>query len=222
MFPKEHGAYGQLGFPLVTSLVVVGPAYPSLLVAVATIALFLAHEPMLVLLGHRGVRARRADAHRAWWWLTGALIVGTASAILALDATAPALRWTFLVPAVPAAWLAYAAIHGREKTSLGEAGAALAFATAAFPMCAAADRAAIGAAIAVAFALLFVLATLAVRVIVLRTRAGGNHPAVRRTRAATVAIASLGALAALFGASDGVVNWVTIAAVVPGVFFVGA
>jgi len=35
MFPKEHGAYGQLGFPLVTSLIVAGPAYASLLVAIA-------------------------------------------------------------------------------------------------------------------------------------------------------------------------------------------
>jgi hypothetical protein len=222
MFPKEHGAYGQLGFPLVTSLIVAGPAYASLLVAIAAIAFFLAHEPMLVLLGHRGVRARTADAHRAWWWLTGALIAGTASAILALDATAPALRWTFLVPALPAAWVSYAAIHGREKTSLGETGAAMAFAMAAVPVCAGADRTAIGAAIAVAFALLFVLATLAVRVIVLRTRGGGNRAAVRRTRAATAAIAAVGTSAALLGASDGVVTWLTIAAIVPGIFFVGA
>lgn len=176
MLPKEHGAYGQLGFPLVTSLIVAGPAYASVLVAAAAVALFLAHEPMLVLLGYRGVRARTTDAPRAWWWLTGALVAGTATAILALDATPAGLRWTFLVPALPAAWVAYAAIHGHEKTSLGESGAAVAFAAAALPLCAGAGRADIGAAIAVAFALLFVLATLAVRVIVLRTRAGVITP----------------------------------------------
>ena len=222
MLPKEHGAYGQLGFPLVTALIVVGPAYASVLVAAAALALFLAHEPMLVLLGYRGGRARTTDAPRAWWWLTGALVAGTATAILALDATPAGLRWTFLVPALPAAWVAYAAIHGHEKTSLGESGAAVAFAAAALPLCAGAGRADIGAAIAVAFALLFVLATLAVRVIVLRTRAGGDHSAVRRTRAATAAIAGFGTLAALLGVSDGLVTWLTIAAIVPGIFFVAA
>src|SRR6187397_412589 len=124
MLPKEHGAYGQLAFPLLTSLIVVGPAYASLWLATAMIGLFLAHEPVLVLLGHRGPRARAAGAQRAWWWLKGTLIVAVAGAILALDATPPNLRWTFLVPALPAAWVAYAAVNGREKTSLGETGAA--------------------------------------------------------------------------------------------------
>lgn len=222
MFPKEHGAYGQLGFPLVTSLIVAGPATASLLVAIAAVAFFLAHEPMLVLLGHRGVRARTVEAHRAGWWLIGTLIAGTATGLLALDATHPALRWTFLVPALPGAWVAYAAIRGCEKTSLGETSAAIAFALVAVPIGAAADRVAVGAAIGVAFALLFALATLAVRVIVLRTRGGGNQLAVRQTRAATAAIAGVGVLVALLGASDGVVTWFTIAAIVPGIFFVAA
>jgi hypothetical protein len=220
MLPREHGAYGQLAFPLLTSMIVAGTAYPSLCLAISVTALFLAHQPLLVLLGHRGARARAADAHRAWWWLTGTLIVATATAILAVDATAASLRWTFLVPALPAAWVAYAALRGRERTLLGESGAALAFAAAAVPMCAAAGRPATGAAIALAFALLFVLATLAVRIIILRTRGGGNQKAVRRTRAATVASASVGAVIALVAASDGIVAWGAVAAIVPGALIV--
>jgi len=222
MLPKEHGAYGQLAFPLVTSLAVVGASRASLLTAVSVVALFLAHEPMLVLLGHRGARVRTADAHRAWWWLTAALMAGTVSAILALDATAPALRWTFLVPMIPAIWVARAVTTGREKTSLGETAAATAFAAAALPICAGAGREGIGAAIALAFGLLFVLATLAVRVIVLRTRGGGNPHAVRRTRAAVFAIAGLGACVALVAASDGVVTPAAVSATLPGVLFVTA
>jgi hypothetical protein len=154
--------------------------------------------------------------------LKGALIVGTACAIIAMDGTAPDLRWTFLVPLVPGGWLLYAAIHGREKTSLGETGAAVAFAASALPICAAAGRPAIGAAIAVAFALLFVLSTLAVRVIVLRTRRGGDPHAAARTRAATFAIAAVGTLVAITAASDGFVPWAAVAATIPGMAFVSA
>ena len=44
MLPKEHGAYGQLVFPLLTSLVVVGPAYASLCLATATISVPFSHH----------------------------------------------------------------------------------------------------------------------------------------------------------------------------------
>jgi hypothetical protein len=222
MLPREHGAYGQLAFPLVTSLVVAGPASPSLLTAAAVVALFLAHEPMLVLLGHRGARVRAAEQQRAWWWLTAMLMSATAAGILALDAAPASLRWTFLLPLVPAAWVAYAAIHGREKTTAGETAAAVAFAAAAVPICASAGSPGPGVAIALAFALLFVTATLAVRVIVLRTRRGSDSRAVRRTRAAAFALAGTGALLALAGASDGLVTWAAVAAILPGVLFVSS
>src|SRR5512138_1977206 len=63
LFPREHGAYGQLTFPLVTSLAVAGVSAPALLLALSVIAGFLAHEPLLVVLGRRGARAQRQQ-HR--------------------------------------------------------------------------------------------------------------------------------------------------------------
>lgn len=222
MLPKEHGAYGQISFPLVTSLAVAGLSWPSVFTAVAVIAMFLAHEPLLVLLGHRGRRSRSADSARAWWWLKGALVAGTASAIVAVDSMPAELRWTFLVPAVPAVWLFYAAIYGREKTSIGETAAAIAFAASALPICAGAGRPDIGIAIAVAFALLFVLATLAVRVIVLRTRGGGDPRAAARMRGITFTLAAVGTVIALTGATDGLFSWGLVAAIVPGIAFVSA
>ena len=58
--PKEHGAYAILGIPIVTALLVAGPQVAGVCVAIAAVAGFLAHEPMLVAVGHRGARAQRA------------------------------------------------------------------------------------------------------------------------------------------------------------------
>ena len=59
LVPREHGAYGQLAFPLITSFLVAGVSTVSLLIAASVVAGFLAHEPLLVLVGRRGARAQR-------------------------------------------------------------------------------------------------------------------------------------------------------------------
>ncbi|SMP59860.1 YwiC-like protein [Neorhodopirellula lusitana] len=58
--PKEHGAYAILGIPITTALILTGPTVAGACVAVAAVTGFLAHEPLLVSLGHRGSRAQRA------------------------------------------------------------------------------------------------------------------------------------------------------------------
>jgi hypothetical protein len=68
MLPKEHGAYGQMAMPLVTSLVVAGASAPGLLLATAVVIAFLMHEPLVVLLGRRGGRAKREAGGRAGRW----------------------------------------------------------------------------------------------------------------------------------------------------------
>jgi uncharacterized membrane protein YdjX (TVP38/TMEM64 family) len=45
MWPKEHGAYGQLAFPLVTAFAVAGIPPAAALTALAAVAAFVAHEP---------------------------------------------------------------------------------------------------------------------------------------------------------------------------------
>lgn len=52
--PKEHGAYAILAIPLVTGLVAAGPTLVGGCIAAAAFTGFLAHEPLLVTLGHRG------------------------------------------------------------------------------------------------------------------------------------------------------------------------
>ena len=65
LWPREHGAYFQLLVPLVTSLVLVPITPAAGLLAVAACCGFLANEPLLVVLGHRGRRLREQDGSRA-------------------------------------------------------------------------------------------------------------------------------------------------------------
>ena len=222
MLPKEHGAYGQLGFPLLTSFAVAGATRPSLFAAGAAIGFFLAHEPLLVLLGQRGHRVRDAELRRAHWSLLATLGVATTLGLLAIDATAPAARWAFFVPIPALAALLYLTSTRREKTSAGESIIAMAFAATAIPVCAAAGSAAVGVAIAIAFALLFVDFTLAVRVIVLATRGGGNVRAVSVTRWTAFAVTLIGMVLAGAAARNGWLGWGAVAAIVPGIVFASA
>src|SRR5688572_12248058 len=50
MLPREHGAYGQVAFPILTAFLVSDITVAGLLIAAAVVAGFLAHEPAAVLL----------------------------------------------------------------------------------------------------------------------------------------------------------------------------
>ena len=75
MLPHEHGAWGQLAMPLLTALAIGRPTVAALLLTAAVVLAFVAHEPLLVLLGQRGRRAIQEDGARARRWLaaTGGL-----------------------------------------------------------------------------------------------------------------------------------------------------
>lgn len=157
LLPKQHGAYGQITFPLLTAFAVASVSSGGLLIAAPVIAGFLAHEPAAILLGRRGARARRELRRRALRWLGCCLAIGGpagAAALLLIDATA---RWSIVLPVAPALWLGVATARGKEKSWHGEAAAALAFSGAAMPVAMAAGAPAeAAAAVAIPFALLFV------------------------------------------------------------------
>src|SRR5262245_24372432 len=134
MLPREHGAYGQLLLPLATALAISDLHVSALLTAAAAVAAFIAHEPMLVLLGGRGARARREQRRPAIAWL---FVSGTTAIVAGLAAVAAApsyLRWLFVVPLAPATVLAGLVLAGREKTTLGEVTSAIAFASISIPI----------------------------------------------------------------------------------------
>jgi hypothetical protein len=155
-----------------------------------------------VLVGSRGTCARRERRREAVLWLGACLVIGAAAGAWAWLSLASAARWALLVPLVPALLLAVATWRGREKSAGGEVAAAVAFSGAAVPVALAAGAPVQTAvAVAIPFALLFVTTTMAVRVVILRVRRGGDLKAARATRRAALALAAsamvaLGALTA--------------------------
>jgi hypothetical protein len=191
LWPREHGAYGQLALPLISSFAVAGVSPAGLAIATAMIAGFAAHEPAVVLLGLRGARVNRNLRRDAQRWFGGSVAVGVFSAIAALLTMPLGGLWSLLVPTVPASLLAMATISGREKSWYGEIAGALAFSGVAVPIALAAGRPpVVGATVTVPFALLFVAGTLSVRVVILRVRGGGDPRAAARTRRAILALAA--------------------------------
>lgn len=190
--PKEHGAYGQVTLPLVAAFGVAGISTAGVLMSVAVVAGFLAHEPAAIALGQRGARVKRQLDASAKAWLGWCLTIGIAAGLGAFTRLDHVARWSLAVPMIPAALLIVAMVNGREKSWFGEAAAALAFAGMSVPVAMAAGATmAMGLAIAIPFALLFTTTTLAVRVVILRVRAGGDRRAAAATRSATLIVAAL-------------------------------
>lgn len=217
MLPREHGAYSQMALPLVTSFVVAGATPPAALTGLAVFLGFLAHEPLMVLLGRRGARARHDSAGRA-----RALVAATGAAALAAGLTAVVLapagvRWSFGLPLVPALVVAGGLFSRQEKSAPAEVAVALAFSLAAVPTSLAAGASTSTAvSLGVVFALVFVAGVLAVRVVILRVRGGGRPRAVRATRALLLALGGGAAVVLAVTAARGVLPWTPLLATAPG------
>jgi hypothetical protein len=206
-----------LAFPILTALGLVGLAPSAVLIAVASTAAFLAHEPLLVLMGRRGPRARREDGLIATRWLVACSGVALLAGLWSILLTPPSAQWAFLVPAVPLAALVWALFAHREKTAMGESSVALTFASLACPMCLSAGApVAIGFAVALAFGGLFLASTLAVRVVILSVRGGGDPVAVGTAR--RLCFTAIAAWCVVLVAAGGrLLPWATLVAIVPGV-----
>jgi hypothetical protein len=194
-----------------------------LLIAAAVLAGFLAHEPALVLIGARGPRAKRDLRQRAIRWLGCTLAVGVAAAVGVVLTSDAALRWSMIVPIAPAILLASLAVRGREKSWPGEVAAALAFSGVAVPVTLAAGASLdTAAAVAIPFALLFVASTLAVRVVILQVRGGGDRQAAMATRRGALSVAAGGAAALALLAATGLLAASALAAAAPGLLIAAA
>jgi len=164
LIPHEHGAYGQLAFPMLAALAVGHPAPAAGLLVVGCLAAFIATEPVLVLLGQRGPRAAReqaADARTTLVWTAGVALVAGVAAVLMMPTSH---RWTVAVPAV-LALVAIPLIAFRvQKSVAGELHIATMLSTCAVPVGVAAGVSPLDAAlVAAVFAMGFCGATLGVR-----------------------------------------------------------
>ena len=220
MLPKEHGAYGQLLFPLLTALAIGRRTPAALLLAGAATCAFVAHEPLLVLLGQRGPRAAREQRSHAIAWLA---IAGLAAIVLAIGAIAEArdgvaLARTLLMPALFAMALAAAIVLRREHTLAGEILAAITFSSIAYPIARAAGAAqSVAVTCAAVFAAIFITATVCVHAVIARTR----RPPAAGARIGGIAVA-LGALVVLWQlGAQGVVSSLSAAAAFPACLVAG-
>jgi hypothetical protein len=132
--PKEHGAYGQLALPLVAALASVRPGLASLLAAGAAVAAFVAHEPLLVVLGHRGPRAQRELGERARSRLMVLVPLGLSAFAGALVAGGPSARLAFVPPALLGLAFVPLVLRDQEKTLGGELLAAAALTATGLPV----------------------------------------------------------------------------------------
>ncbi len=218
LLPTEHGTYGQHAFPLVTALAISGTSVPAGLIALAVVGGFLAHEPLLVLLGMRGPRVQREQRRLAGIGLSALSVSAACAAALALAWLPASARWPLLVPVIPAIPLGIAIVAGKEKTWPAEVGVSLAFSGAAFPVAMAAGATIPTATtVATVFALNFVLATLGVRGVILEIRGGGDPVAVASTRRAVLMIACVVPMTIVIACLMGMLPWMAPVAIVPGV-----
>jgi hypothetical protein len=117
-----------------TSLLAGEPTVAAYALTVAAVAAFLLHEPMLILLGQRGPRARREDGARAWraLWVLGGLTAAGAAAGIALGPATAAV--SFAAPALLGALLVALISRKLEKTTGGELLAAAALSSFGLPV----------------------------------------------------------------------------------------
>lgn len=133
LWPREHGAYAQLLAPLSTALVVSRPTPAAVLLAIAACAAFLANEPLLVVLGHRGKRLAEQDGARAARRLGGLAVAASVAGGIGLW-LAPAAIGIAAIVAVPAAITIGLAWRREERTVVGEIAAAVALSGASAPV----------------------------------------------------------------------------------------
>jgi hypothetical protein len=189
MFPREHGAYGQLLFPLIAALAIGRPGSAALAWAAAAACAFVAHEPLLVLLGQRGRRAARDERRRAAWWLLVSAGLAVAFGAAAVAPMPAAARPAIALSAALAALTTGVVFAGFQHTAAGEVLAAVTLSSLAWPA-----AFAVGASGAqaltpfIVFASGFGAATLAVHAVIARTQ---RPPALSQRGIAVIVAAAV-------------------------------
>lgn len=218
LIPREHGAYAELLFPMVSVLLGGAPTAATWLLALAAMTCFLANEPVLVLVGSRGSRVKRENQKRARQALLIRGIIAVTTGALGLWMALASARIAVALPLLLGTGVAWMAIRGRERSRIGETLAAAALASIALPLGLTAGlSAAAAAAVTALWLLIALLATASVQLIVYQTRAKTEEARGRaRLIRALLLAASLGVLvgAALAPSAMGGPRWI-VASVTP-------
>ncbi len=172
MVPREHGAYAELLFPIVSVLLGGAPTTSTWLLAIGVIAAFLANEPLLVLFGQRGTRMQREESDRAKRALLIFSLLALGAGIAGLVLASTQVQYAIVVPLLLGVTLVLLAIQGLERSMFGETLAAVTLSSIAIPL---GLSAGLGRTATISVALLWLTASLlgtaAVRLTVARTKA---------------------------------------------------
>jgi len=217
MVPREHGAYAELLFPIVTVLLGGSPTTSTWLLAIGAIACFLANEPLLVLFGQRGTRTKREESERAKRALLVFALVALGTGIAGLLLAAPVVQYAVGVPLLLGVALVMLAIQGLERSMVGEALAASTLSSIAVPLGLSAGLdLTLTLAVALIWLVTSLLGTAVVRLTVARTKAKSDEElACVRFKRALLILVSLAVIAvgvaAPYGSRVGL--WILAAAV---------
>ncbi len=110
------------------------PGVVAALLSASAWALFLAHEPLLVLLGRRGERLQVEQRPRAMLRLAGLVLVGAVIGMAALVLASPTVRSAVVLPVILGVAFAATLALGQERSLVGEGLAALALAAVSSPV----------------------------------------------------------------------------------------
>ncbi|MDH3653070.1 MAG: YwiC-like family protein [Myxococcales bacterium] len=172
MVPREHGAYAELLFPIVSVLLGGTPTTSTWLLGIGAVGAFLANEPLLVLFGQRGTRMQREESDRAKRALLVFSLVALGAGIAGLVLASTQVQYAIVVPLLLGVTLVMLAIQGLERSMFGEGLAAATLSSIAIPL---GLSAGLGRTVTLSVALLWlttsILGTAAVRLTVARTKA---------------------------------------------------
>ena len=217
MVPREHGAYAELLFPIVTVFIGGSPTTSTWLLAIGAIAAFLANEPLLVLFGQRGTRTKREESDRAKRALLIFALVALGTGVAGLVLAPMVVQYAVGVPLVLGAGLVMLAIQGLERSMVGEGLAAATLSSIAIPLGLSAGlNLTATLAVALIWLVTSLLGTAVVRLTVARTKAKTDEELARvRFKRALLVLVSVAVIAVGVAAPYGsrVSLWVLAAAV---------
>jgi hypothetical protein len=218
MVPREHGAYAELLFPIVSVLLGGASTTSTWLLAIGAIGAFLANEPLLVLFGQRGTRMQREESDRAKRALLIFSLLALGAGIAGLVLASTLVQYAIVVPLLLGVTLVLLAIQGLERSMFGEGLAAVTLSSIAIPL---GLSAGLGRTATISVALLWLTASLlgtaAVRLTVARTKAKTDED-LRRVafkRGFLILVCSVAIVVGVMGLSGNRAGLSILAAVMP-------
>jgi len=213
LLPREHGAYAGIAFPLITALLLGRPTAVQLLWIVGCVAVFLTHEPLLILLGERGRRSHTALGARARKAVRILAALAVAGGGLGWWLAPAEARLALFLPLALGGILLRLILTHRERSLAGELLACVTLSSVVVPIALAGGVSWRAAIIAGAvWSAVSCLATLTVRATIARAKQTANH---RRLACATLAFCAAALLASFLLIRANLLPLLAAAAILP-------